>query len=292
MADERTNFRVNGYVYSAISSQVQPGYGPYNGSDGATNEAAAFEKAFGPTGIGKETDGIQSPIGLKFMIRYLDSNSQLHCDEYIYLGGTIETDKSITNPRYIKLNRQLKSETALNKAAGDVNTTSSQVYPIVTDSQGNLAVVVPWTNTTYVAATTSTAGLMSAADKTKLNGIATGAEVNQNAFSNIKVGDTTIAADAKTDTLELIAGDNVVITPNSASDKVTIASKLPAEFIQVYEDGLYNIDSNYTVEPTGASIIGGGSSSTPDLTDLTARVAALEAVLGNTSNSSITFNLE
>lgn len=169
MADERTNFRVNGYVYSAVSSQVQPGYGPYNGSDGATNEAAAFEKAFGPTGIGKETDGIQSPIGLKFMIRYLDSNSQLHCDEYIYLGGTIETDKSITNPRYIKLNRQLKSETALNKAAGDVNTTSSKVYPIVTDSGGNLAVVVPWTDTTYVAATTSAAGLMSASDKEKVD---------------------------------------------------------------------------------------------------------------------------
>ena len=34
---------------------------------------------------------------------------------------------------------------------------------------------VPWENTTYSAATTSIAGLMSAADKTKLNGIATGA---------------------------------------------------------------------------------------------------------------------
>ena len=227
------------------------------------------------------------------MTRYLDSNSQLHCNEYIFLGGTIdEQTKAITNPRYIKLSRQLKSETALNKAAGDVNTTSTQVYPIITDSQGNLAVVVPWTNTTYVAATTSAAGLMSAADKTKLNGIATGAQANQNAFSNIKVGDITVAADTTTDTLELIAGDNVVITPNSTNDTITIASKLPAEFIQVYEDGLYNIDSNYTVEPTGASIIGGGSSSTPDLTDLTARVAALETVLGNTSNSSITFNLE
>lgn len=36
----------------------------------------------------------------------------------------------------------------------------------------------PTTNTTYSAATTSAAGLMSAADKTKLNGIATGAQVN------------------------------------------------------------------------------------------------------------------
>lgn len=38
--------------------------------------------------------------------------------------------------------------------------------------------IPPDTNTTYSAATTSAAGLMSAADKTKLNGIATGAQVN------------------------------------------------------------------------------------------------------------------
>lgn len=58
-------------------------------------------------------------------------------------------------------------------------------------------------------------------EKTKLSGIATGAEVNQNAFSNIKVGDTTVAADAKTDTLTL-AGSNVTLTPDATNDKVTI----------------------------------------------------------------------
>lgn len=73
-------------------------------------------------------------------------------------------------------------------------------------------------------ATTSAAGLMSAADKTKLNGIATGAEVNQNAFSNVKVGSTTVSADGKTDTLELVAGSNVTLTPDATNDKVTIAS--------------------------------------------------------------------
>lgn len=68
------------------------------------------------------------------------------------------------------------------------------------------------------------AGLMSPADYTKLSGIASGAEVNQNAFSNVKVGSTTIAADAKTDTLELAAGNNVTLTPDSTNDKVTIAA--------------------------------------------------------------------
>ena len=71
-------------------------------------------------------------------------------------------------------------------------------------------------------ATTSANGLMSSTDKGKLDGIASGAEVNQNAFSNVKVGTAILAADSKTDTLELVAGTNVVLTPDAATDKVTI----------------------------------------------------------------------
>ena len=62
------------------------------------------------------------------------------------------------------------------------------------------------------------------AEKTKLSGIATGAEVNQNAFSNVKVGTTTVAADGKTDTLELAAGTNITVTPDATNDKITIAT--------------------------------------------------------------------
>ena len=80
----------------------------------------------------------------------------------------------------------------------------------------------PTTNTTYDVATQSASGLMSSDDKTKLNGIATGAEVNQNAFSNIQVGSTTVAADAKTDTVEFV-GSNVTITPDATNDKVTFS---------------------------------------------------------------------
>lgn len=50
------------------------------------------------------------------------------------------------------------------------------------------------------------------------------AEKNQNAFSNIKVGSTTIAADLATDTLTLVAGSNVTLTPDVTEDKVTIAA--------------------------------------------------------------------
>lgn len=61
-------------------------------------------------------------------------------------------------------------------------------------------------------------------EKNKLAGISSGAEVNQNAFSSIKIGNTTISADAKTDTLELVAGSNITLTPDATNDKITISA--------------------------------------------------------------------
>ena len=50
------------------------------------------------------------------------------------------------------------------------------------------------------------------------------AEKNQNAFSNVKVGTVTVAADTTTDTIELVAGSNVTITPDATNDKITISA--------------------------------------------------------------------
>ena len=49
------------------------------------------------------------------------------------------------------------------------------------------------------------------------------AEVNQNAFSNVVVGSTTIAADSKTDTLTFAAGRNITLTPDANNDKITVS---------------------------------------------------------------------
>ena len=95
----------------------------------------------------------------------------------------------------------------------------------LTPDAANDKLTIAAKDTTYAAATQSVAGLMSAADKKKLDGVAPGAEVNQNAFSNILVGSTTIAADTKTDTLTFVAGTNVTLTPDAANDKLTIAAK-------------------------------------------------------------------
>lgn len=74
-------------------------------------------------------------------------------------------------------------------------------------------------------ATASNAGAMTAAQASKLDGIAEGAEVNQNAFSIVTAGGQTLEADSKTDTLNIVAGANVTITADPATDTLTIAAK-------------------------------------------------------------------
>lgn len=69
-----------------------------------------------------------------------------------------------------------------------------------------------------------TAGFMSVADKYKLDNIAAGAEVNQNAFGKVKVGSTTIEAGSASDITELVAGTNVQLVPDGANKTVTISA--------------------------------------------------------------------
>lgn len=68
------------------------------------------------------------------------------------------------------------------------------------------------------------AGLMTTAQKKKLDNIEAGAQKNQNAFSNITIDKKTISADSATDTLTLVAGNNVTLTPDVDNDKITIAA--------------------------------------------------------------------
>ena len=161
---------------------------------------------------------------------------------------------------------------------------------------------------THSGATTSAAGFMTTTQVTKLNGIATGAEVNQNAFSNVAVGSNTIQADGKTDTLTLAAGNAITLTADTTNDKVTIAvtsstylpltggtlsgdlntKKITLVDSALYAKTTYNNDSGTTYSSailrTGttntsygqhvalggnsATIVGGGESCTSQLNDL------------------------
>ena len=96
------------------------------------------------------------------------------------------------------------------------------------------------------------------ADKNKLSEIVIGAEVNQNAFSNISVGGTVIAADTKTDTLTLVAGGNVTLTPDSTNDKITITAQDTVYTHPTYTSkstGLYKIAVDDTGHVSGAASV-------------------------------------
>ena len=104
-------------------------------------------------------------------------------------------------------------ESAISKAGSAIQGVKVNGTTLTPDA--NKIVTVP-------LATKSADGAMSAADKTKLDGIAAGAEVNQNAFGNVKVGSTTVSADSKADTLELASSSAITLTPDATNDKVTI----------------------------------------------------------------------
>ena len=59
------------------------------------------------------------------------------------------------------------------------------------------------------------------------NNIPDESEENQNAFSNIKVGDTLIESSEKTDTFTLVAGENINLTPNLENKSITISADVP-----------------------------------------------------------------
>ncbi|MCM3294123.1 hypothetical protein M3661_28920 [Paenibacillus sp. MER 180] len=69
-------------------------------------------------------------------------------------------------------------------------------------------------------ATQAVKGLMSAADKTKLDGVQTGAEVNQNAFSTLN----TIAAATKTDKVTFVGGTGITITTDASKKEIKVTA--------------------------------------------------------------------
>ena len=97
-----------------------------------------------------------------------------------------------------------------------------------------------------------------------------GAEVNQNAFSNVKVGSVTIAADSKTDTLTIAAGSNIQLAGDATNDIVTIsatdttygnattsASGLMTAAMVTKLNGIATGANNYSLPTASSSTLGG-----------------------------------
>lgn len=137
---------------------------------------------------------------------------------YIYLGHAYSTTNivlSYSHPIYYYKNGKILIWTGIdvNSKADKTATVSNVVYD---STNSKLTETINGTTTDIVTVATL---------KTAMG--LDNAEQNQNAFSNVKVGSTTVSADSSTDTLELVAGSNVTLTPDATNDKVTIAVTLP-----------------------------------------------------------------
>ncbi len=118
--------------------------------------------------------------------------------------------------------------------AGKASSSHTHDDRYYTESEINSKLATKVNSSTFTSHTGDTTVHITAAERDDWNTAKThadsphapsNAEANQNAFSNVKVGDTTIAADSKTDTLTIVAGSNVTITPDATNDAVTIAAK-------------------------------------------------------------------
>ena len=143
-------------------------------------------------------------------------------------------------------------------------TTNGKNYKVQVDESGNAYVNVPWTdtNTTYNEATTSAAGLMSAADKTKLNGLNNYSLPTSTAsvLGGIKVGYTTSGKNYK---VQLDDNGNAYVnvpwTDNNTTYSVatTSANGLMSKEDKSKLNGIAAGANNYSLPKSTASALGG-----------------------------------
>lgn len=88
----------------------------------------------------------------------------------------------------------------------------------VAEALGTLDSSISATTGQAISAITITDGKITNSSKVSVG------DANQNAFSNIKIGSSTITADTTTDTVELVASGLVSLTADTTNDKVTIGA--------------------------------------------------------------------
>lgn len=127
------------------------------------------------------------------------------------------------------------------------------------------------------------ADVLSKANKTNLEAltkrvdgiVATGGEANQDAYSNIKVGSTTLAATSKTDTVEFAGSGLISVTGSTAAGKkVTIGHSNPTG-AAVKSAGFYKFATDAAGHATGLTAVAAS--------DITALIGAHSLTLSKTN---------
>lgn len=175
-----------------------------------------------------------------------------------YLDYTgLETLVNIIKGTYAeKTDLSLVSQVATNAAQAATTLESSKQDKLIAGSNIQIAEdgkTISATDTTYVDATASTSGLMSATDKTKLDGVATGAQVNT--IETVKVNSSALtpdinkAIDIKVPTVLSELTDDVGFVDRSNFEneienvRTEMASKLDAS-LKGTANGVAELDAN------------------------------------------------
>lgn len=129
----------------------------------------------------------------------------------------------------------------------------------LTPDATNRTITIAATDTTYSAATTSAAGLMSAADKTKLDGIATGYNVNDNVRTASQIGlipnDSTKASTNATVLASLVAAGKSLFLDKDENYYITTSSSIEIGYDFTIEGkGTFTISGNIFKPIQGCSI--------------------------------------
>lgn len=105
--------------------------------------------------------------------------------------------------------------------------------------------------------------------------VATGGEANQDAYSNIKVGSTTLAATSKTDTVEFSGSSMITVAGSTAAGKkVTIIHDTPTG-AAAKTAGFYKFATNSTGHATNLTAVAAS--------DITALIGAHSLTLSKTN---------
>lgn len=106
--------------------------------------------------------------------------------------------------------------------------------------------------------------------------VATGGEANQDAYSNIKVGSTTLAAASKTDTVEFAGGTNISVAASSAGGNKSVSfSHATPTGAAAKTAGFYKFATDATGHATGLTAVAAS--------DITALIGAHSLTLSKTN---------
>lgn len=153
------------------------------------------------------------------------ANHEINPNEFSTDLRKLETTDRAHADTFNPLFEQLINNDAALRASADIadgHMTNSDIHVTAEQKQA-------WNEKApNVLASSSKNGLLMKEDKEKLDTVAIGAEVNQNAIASVKAGNVTVQANGKSTQMELVAGSNVSITGDNSTKKVTITSNIPS----------------------------------------------------------------